>query len=428
MDLNRATCFIRFIAVLIAVSPFAGERSTAQDPAKEAAAKEGAKTIGTSLSPRLVSSLQTQVAAAYFRGDPAATLEAIGEVLPKLDDIQFIEANDVLAALSAPGLDQMLIEARLSVVIRGLSQGVKPPGQHELLVIIPETERRVQKAIDTAGGHVAMQPALPAPSKFSEYEELFWRVHVLEQQLTNAIRFAEFGRRLNGRAKRFVRRANDEQRAVLETSFEDKGAKAKGLMQELEERKIELRIQRIELALHKLVTSEDRREKLEAAYVAGHDGELLNAFFDDLAAQRKQGKTVSLRRSGLRGTEIESEVRELTDTALQSAGDLAEKGRLLYTGIHWWLRGRYGRGPDGGGLLKPLTALRSPLDMFRLYMPEQLYDFDKSQALQLKAPINRRHHYVWAFEPRRIVTRQYNSTSATGNETVTSKTTLKYFY
>jgi len=66
--------------------------------------------------------------------------------------------------------------------------------------------------------------------------------------------------------------------------------------------------------------------------------------------------------------------------------------------------------------------------MFRLYMPEQLYGFDKSQASQLQAPIDRRHHYVWAFEPRRIVKQQYNDTSTITNDTATSKTTLKYFY
>lgn len=384
--------------------------------------------IGSSLGPRLVAAIQKQVASAYFRGDPVATVESIGELLPKLNDIQLIEANDILASLSAPSLDAMLIQARLNVVLQGLSQEVKAPSRHELLVIVPETKRRVQEIVDAVARHPAMQLTLPAPSEFSEYEELFWRVHVLEQQLTNAIRLAEFGKRLNGRGKRFVRRASDAEKAILETAFDSEANKLTEAFRELEERKTELRIQRIELALHKLITSEDRREKLDAAYVASHDGELVKEFFAKLDAQRKQGKPISLRRPGLQGKELEAEVAELTDTALKAAGKLAEKGRLLYTGIHWWLRGRYGRGSDGGGLLKPRNAIRSPQDMFRLYMPEQLYGFDKSQASQLQAPIDRRHHYVWAFEPRRIVKQQYNDTSTITNDTATSKTTLKYFY
>ena len=43
----------------------------------------------------------------------------------------------------------------------------------------------------------------------------------------------------------------------------------------------------------------------------------------------------------------------------REALDLLEKSRLLYTGLHWWLRGRYGKGTDGFGLLKSPAAMKS---------------------------------------------------------------------
>ena len=39
---------------------------------------------------------------------------------------------------------------------------------------------------------------------------------------------------------------------------------------------------------------------------------------------------------------VEDKVR----SARESAGDLTKQARLLYLGMHWWMRGRYGQGPE----------------------------------------------------------------------------------
>ena len=73
--------------------------------------------------------------------------------------------------------------------------------------------------------------------------------------------------------------------------------------------------------------------------------------------------------------------------------------------------------------------MQSQAAMFQLFMPEQLYNPDAEQQSALaRAPMDRRHHYIWAFEPRRLVNQHFNDKSEVVVRNATSKTTLQYFY
>lgn len=59
-----------------------------------------------------------------------------------------------------------------------------------------------------------------------------------------------------------------------------------------------------------------------------------------------------------RKSELAEQVRESLTYGRQLAGeDLLMKSRLLFTGLHWWYRGRYGAGSDS----KALTVKKVPL-------------------------------------------------------------------
>lgn len=87
-----------------------------------------------------------------------------------------------------------------------------------------------------------------------------------------------------------------------------------------------------------------------------------------------------------------------------AGADLITKSRLLFTGMHWWFRGRYGVGTDSMGLMKNERSLKSPEAMFALYMPrvppKPTDPFSQGTPLPL---VDRRHHYVWRLSNERIV-------------------------
>jgi hypothetical protein len=88
------------------------------------------------------------------------------------------------------------------------------------------------------------------------------------------------------------------------------------------------------------------------------------------------------------------------------AGDLAPKARLLFEGIYWWSRGRYGLGSDVEGLAKSPAAMRSPEAQFTLQMPAATPKPTDPAGRISAEPVprfERRHHYLWAWEDRRLL-------------------------
>jgi hypothetical protein len=104
--------------------------------------------------------------------------------------------------------------------------------------------------------------------------------------------------------------------------------------------------------------------------------------------------------------ELPARIREHVRHGQQSAGqEFIAKSRLLFTGLHWWFRGRYGMGTDGHGLLKSKAALASPDVMFALYMPQTTpVPTDPTKGGMQVPLVDRRHHYLWQFETRQIST------------------------
>ncbi len=420
------------LALAISFAPAAGWaqlKAIGDGEAKGPPPRLGVLPEDADLDPFIIETMRSRALPAYFRGNPYQLVETLAAMLPKVDDEELVRCNGVLASQGLPTVDQMLIESRLNLVTQRSTAVAKPPGRHELLVVIPAIKARIDEVLSDAIGHVVLQEKLPNTGSLSEYENLFWRIHVLEQKLTTARRLSSFGKQLQLRARRYVRRAGPRDQAVYKTDFSINATQLDDLAQELDERKIELRTQRLAFAHRQLHATTDLREKMEAAYAAGLDGSLLTEFFKGVNDRLAGGETVEFRRPALGNELLEDEVQRLIEESKKTAGDVAEKGHLLFTGMHWWLRGRYGRGSEGGGLLKPKSATRSLHDMFRLYMPEELYDLDrKADGSSVQAPIDRRHHYIWAFEPRRVVSKQYNHISKATFNRDTTKTTLSYFY
>ena len=127
-------------------------------------------------------------------------------------------------------------------------------------------------------------------------------------------------------------------------------------------------------------------------------------------------------------SDLVEKIRNAISVGRNAAGDdLITKSRLLFTGLHWWYRGRYDSSSEGNGLLKPKQALSSPQLMFTLYMPtETPVPTDSSLPGKSIPQVDRRHHYLWNFETRTIQT-SGNSGSSLYSTPVSNKTVTTTF-
>jgi hypothetical protein len=115
-------------------------------------------------------------------------------------------------------------------------------------------------------------------------------------------------------------------------------------------------------------------------------------------------KPLPFLRATLRRPNLAEEVDDQAKQADELAGDLATKTEHLFEGLDWWLRGRYGRGPEVWGLAKSGAALKNRSLLIALEMPSEP-PVPTPPADPRRAPVpqfDRRHHYTWAWEDRRL--------------------------
>ena len=224
-------------------------------------------------------------------------------------------------------------------------------------------------------------------------------VEVLDSMLESAEDVALYAARMGKVVSRLrIDNLPKSQQEAIAFDFSAAKKKLEGLRDQIRERNIELRITRLARAADILETSDDGPARWEAAYAVSVDHEFLEAFFKDFGRNRR-GKFT---RPRLNDPDLKDAVEANYKRAKQSAGDLPQKSRLLFDGLAWWLRGRYGRGTHGGGLLKDAAVLSNPLAQLTLLMPHKpprpTPPADRNG--RSTPDCDRRHHYTWAWENR----------------------------
>ena len=213
-------------------------------------------------------------------------------------------------------------------------------------------------------------------------------------------------------ATRFVRLArfrrsslSDTHRATLEADYDKLVSDLETLEQKTKEREIELRLQRLAQAIAILDISRNAKDRLRAAHSIDLDGSQLTEFFKQRAKSTK-GESTSSR---LNDPNLAEATREDIEYGRELAGDLIDKSRMLYGGMYWWLRGRYGRGPLFYGLVKSHEASRSEAARIPLYMPDE---FPKNDTVSQYEYPDRRHYYTWFWEERTLQVRTNSNTKS----------------
>jgi hypothetical protein len=339
--------------------------------------------------------------AAHQRGDPVTLLETLSPLVAKIDDKKLSAVDELLASRGSPSAGEMIADARLAMVQQSLSSKLPRPGPRETLLVLKAIDSQAQAILEIMEAHPAMADPMAVPDTSTNFELRLWELHVLRSRLEVARRMIEY---MGTLAKSYPRvqftKLSEDDRRLVEVGAAGLQSRIARELSGLEEREAELRIHRLIFSVGVLQDAQLTEERVLAAFASEFDGRLVKEFFDQAKKSRR-----NLSRDLLNDPTTEGRVVNERRRARELAGDLTVKAQLLFEGLHWWMRGRYGRGPEVGGLAKSLLAMRTPQGQLGLYMPIDIpTPTDQAAGPSQRVPAyDRRHHYLWAMEDRRVL-------------------------
>jgi len=364
------------------------------------------------LNGKLKLTVQQQVIPAYQQGDSMTMVRTLAPLLSRLSDDVLMEMDDFLQQQQVPPLGELLATARTNL-IRQQAGGIPGPSQRELLIVLPVWHAELADVLDPANQPRAITNPPPRGTSMEDYEKLLWELHVAENQLWN-------GHHLAGQITSWTQRGlnrsnlNDDQRKLLDFDYKAGEARIREMAQQQRDRELLLRAQRLGDAVTDLLNKTDYRSRLLAAFAMATDSRLLAEYLQQHPQLPDDGDPLTKPFTTL-------ELTQLTQRGQQASGEqLLVKAQLLFEGLHWWLRGRYGRGSEGGGLFKNKQVIRKPQLRFGLSMPTDLPRPTLPGVASADSPVpfaDRRHHYVWAWENQGVELKQFKSSvRVTGRE------------
>ena len=345
------------------------------------------------------------VAAAYAQGNTAAVLELLSPLIAQFDDDQLAALDQILSERQDATAAQIITDFHLGMVFQGFASKLHRPKARETLILVPELHGRLIASVREHDAHAIKDEPLPAPKTIEAYEALFWSVHVLKNRLLNAERLAQYGLDLTKSFSRTqIARLKGEAKEAFEADYAGLLADVRRRVKDVEERSIGMRIARLQKTVEVLSNPKISTERFLAAYAADADRRLIEEFLSKSAKEKR--KHGAYGRKLLTEEGVFEAAKADARRAAELAGDLTTKANCLAAGLHWWLRGRYGRGPDAMGLAKSVAAMDWPQAQLALYMPPEMPRPTNPRTIAAdKTPVprfDRRHHYWWAWEDRRL--------------------------
>ena len=234
-------------------------------------------------------------------------------------------------------------------------------------------------------------------SSFADYAKVLRSVYRTGRAQQEIIRLCQFATQFVDSEKRLLAGTGGAELKTLVSphQFIQKRKAAKSLFDRLVKTESELRWLRLRQAGDVLSSAgADLPQRFAAAFAARLDGVYLRqTLVDDSGYSferfEKPGQADKL--------------QQLVDQAQHDAGELWDKSYGFHAGLDWWRRGRFGRGPYGGGMLKGFDALRSLDQQVALSMPDEFPEVSVSNSQSSirmgEYPLSRRHKYHWQIEP-----------------------------
>ncbi|MCE9527411.1 MAG: hypothetical protein K8R36_15315 [Planctomycetales bacterium] len=405
------------------------EKPVAKEPEKKAAVEEkpavpepavkAPEIKPAKLTPKQISFVKSELIPAYQSGEPINILNLVSGQLARWTDPQIAGMNQLLAELHAPTLDKMITDARMNLVRAQMTDKGPEATAREAAIVLREIKRQIEEILKTAQGIELMKDPFPKPKSMTEFRDQYWMAHVQNNQLINAEGLAfQANLIMQSKVVSKAKNASAADKAIFATKFPDITTKIRTVHRELNERSVELRVERVKFAIKVLQDSKDIKERFFAAYAVGVDGELLVNGFKEFP-----GPFV---RSTLSAPGYVEALTSDVERGKKLAGDMVKKSQLLFAGMHWWRRGRYGLGPELNGLLKSAAAQTNLAAQIPLNMPRVTpvpVDPAKNPLNQIPT-FDRRHHFTWAWQTRQFQMTGTGSSSSSNTSTQASTSSI----
>ena len=400
------------LLALLVIASMTGPSWAQEAEPKKAPAKKSSfwraptKTPKIELTRKMADQLDNQIIPAIQADDENRFLTLAMPILQssKPESLRAINRHCELAGVGS--MSDRFVDHVLILVEQGETslQSLKDPRTAK--VVAERIVEKLNEFYQVALEHHVLQDPLVVPDEFQASEEMFWNIHVLHNEFSNAGVHAKFASTIL--EQKALRKSEEGQQ--LKTDLADVEKRLTNCFNAIEQRAAELRLKRFTTVQSKLGAEYDFETRLTSAMALEQDGQVLTHYLANSPA---------LTRPALMEVGLAEKVKTELESGREAAGDVATKANLFRNGLHYWTRGRYGSGPLVRGLVKSKDASRSKAAMEALYMPrvrnKPISDFyDEEQS----APgFDRRHYYTWAAEHRPLVKRSkvtpVNSTSKT---------------
>ena len=402
---SRFRLSIASLSMLVAISSsqwLVAQEQPTDEPLKAQPAETKKKTEAKKpirLPRSVVKRMANEIVPAIKAGNDIAFLNS---AMPVIRNIKR-EALGALDELSRQHDVEPIMSKFLNLVLQRAEQGHAPSqvvADFKLArVAFDGLASKLDAFAKLTSNHPVMEDPLQVPAGFKESEDLFWNLHVLENEFGNVTRSIPLGRAILSRHEKKLKRLGEFEQLDADLTI------VEALLSEnhdrITERAAALRLQRFERAHDVLVNDEDAdfEAKLTSAMELEQDGSVLISF---LETNQEELTIETLTVEGLT-----TKVETMLEDGREAAGDVAAKANLFRNGLHYWTRGRFGEGTQVFGLVKDRSAIQSEEAMEALYMPrERELPVSTYHSEEESSPgFERRHYYTWAAEYRPIIGR-----------------------
>ena len=292
------------------------------------------------------------VTQAYFQGDSFRVWQVLSPAVARMKGSQVKKLDQALAAREIPSVGRLLVEARMKLVQQNLWRSLPQPKLRERMLALQGLHEQIQEKLKSTADHPLVAGTAPKPKTFAEFKKMLWDIHVLQNQFQTTERKARYAVVLaNGIPQRALKHLSESEHNLVAAGNNELVQNFAKAQRDLLELEMETRLNRLDYGLSVLRKQEAKlsKERFIAAYSTVFDAKVLNDFL-----QKNKGPFA---RSALNQEGLPQKVVKRAEEAKAAAGKLATKSKQFFDGLHWWLRGRYGSGPELGGLTKSQLRL-----------------------------------------------------------------------
>ncbi|MBA62251.1 MAG: hypothetical protein CMJ76_07780 [Planctomycetaceae bacterium] len=308
------------------------------------------------------------------------------------------EIDIYLGEQNIESLGVILARSRFMLLTQG--RQLPPPATvKELILTVPHFQKQVQEVITGTLRPAIMQEGMELPVTLKDFEEALFKVHIYKNDLINLDRTSL----LASQAVEYALRTGKVKPVDQEKlSFNFVEARQQ-IIAENENRvgfELTLRVDRVRLAKRIIEESDELDQLLLAAFAMDQDLKIIN----DFVQQQRQGLFQSIEAPDI------DQINRTGEQAQQNAPRLFREAEMLFTGIHWWIRGRYGKGVAANGLLKGAYVKKNSAAGFALNMPRNRVvatDPFANGGSEESPYVARRHENTWAWENGGIFLKEY---------------------